>query len=117
MSAGFILNFNLDRMGSLTLSGDWQWSDDAGIGGSRVSEPDGVLQYNGDFLKHQRDSFNILNASATWRSANERYQVSAFVKNITNELYNQATTVVGGLLNFRVTNVRRHWAVEFKMNL
>ncbi len=117
MSAGFILNFNLDQMGSLTLSGDWQWSDDAGIGGSRVNEPDGVLQYNGDFIKHQRDSYNILNAAATWRSTSERYQVSAFVKNITNELYNQATTVVGGLLNFRNTNIRRHYAVEFKVNL
>tara|TARA_A100001037_G_scaffold306812_1_gene355980 strand:- start:1629 stop:4376 length:2748 start_codon:yes stop_codon:yes gene_type:complete len=117
MSAGFILNFNLNDMGSLTLSGDWQWSDESGIGGSRVNEPDGVLQYNGDFLKHKRESYNILNASATWRSPNERYQISAFVKNITNELYNQATTVVGGLLNFRVTNIRRHWAVEFKMNL
>ncbi len=117
VSAGFILNFNLDQMGSLTLSGDWQWFDDQGIGGSRVNEPDGVLQFNGDFIKHQRDASHILNAAATWRSPQERYQVSAFVKNITNELYNQATTVVGGLLNFRNTNIRRHYAVEFKMNL
>jgi len=39
------------------------------------------------------------------------------MKNISNEIYNQATTVVGGLLNFRNTNIRRHWALELRMNL
>ena len=117
MSAGFAYNWNLNRFGDLTISGDWQFSDEQRIGGSRPNEPDGVQQFNGDFLAHQRGSTDIFNASLVWRSPEGRYEAAYFQKNITDELYNQATTVVGGLLNFRVPNVRRHWGLELRVNL
>lgn len=116
-TAGVAYDFNLNDMGNVTISADWFWSAKSGIGGSRFNEPDGVQQFNGDFLKHEREEYNIVNASIVWRSQGGRYEIAAFGKNLTNELYNQATTVVGGLLNFRNTNIRRHYAAEFRVNL
>ena len=117
MSAGFAYNWNLKQWGDLTISADWQYSDDQVIGGSRANEPTGVQQYNGDFIAHKRGSTDIYNASLVWRSPERRYEMAYFQKNIGDELYNQATTVVGGLLNFRVPNIRRHWGLELRVNL
>ena len=117
ISAGFAYDWQLNDLGNLTLSADWMYADDQRIGGSRVEEPDGVQQFNGDFLKHERGATDIINASVTWRSPEGRYEAAYFMKNITDESYNQATTVVGGLLNFRNANIRRHWALELRMNL
>jgi len=87
------------------------------VSASRATELKGVQQYNGDFLKHLRDSADIYNASLIWRDPSEKYRVSAFVKNISNELYNQATTNVGGVVEFRVPNLPRHWAIEVAYNM
>lgn len=116
-SAGFAYHWNLDRFGDLMISADWQYSDDQVIGGSRPNEPDGVQQFNGDFIAHERGATDIYNASMVWRSPERRYEVAYFQKNIGDELYNQATTVVGGLLNFRVPNIRRHWGLELRVSL
>ena len=48
---------------------------------------------------------------------NAHEESSFFVKNLTNESYVQAVTNVAGLLNFRVPNIRRHWGLEFRVNL
>jgi iron complex outermembrane receptor protein len=117
LSAGFAYEWQLNDLGNLTLSADWMYADDQIIAGSRIEEPDGVLQYNGDFISHGRDSSDIFNASVTWRSPEGRYESAYFMKNITDESYNQATTNVATLLNFRNANIRRHWALEFRMNL
>ena len=117
MSAGFAYEWQLNQYGSLALHADWLYSDEQTIGGSRTNEPKGVQQFNGDFLSHFRDSTDIYNASLTWRSDDGRYEAAYFMKNITDEIYNQATTVVGGLLNFRTPNIRRHWALELRVNL
>lgn len=117
MSAGFAYEWPLNNYGSLNLSANWMYADDQQIGGSRVNEPDGVQQFNGDFLEHQRGATDIFNASVTWRSPEGRYAAAYFMKNITDESYNQATTVVGGLLNFRNANIRRHWGLELRVNM
>ena len=46
----------------------------------------------------------------------ESSAVAAFMKNITDEIHNQATTNVGGLVEFRVPNIRRHWGIELAYN-
>ena len=116
-SAGFAYEWQLNDLGNLTLSADWLNADEQSIGGSRTNESLGVQQFNGDFIRHRRDATDIYNASLTWRSPDGRYEAAYFMKNITDEIYNQATTVVGGLLNFRVPNIRRHWALELRVNL
>ena len=117
ISAGAAYRFNLNNFGSLTASADWAHMSSQLVSASRATELKGVQQYNGDFLKHLRDSADIYNASLIWRDPSEKYRVSAFVKNISNELYNQATTNVGGVVEFRVPNLPRHWAIEVAYNM
>ena len=117
VSAGLAYEFNLDNLGKLMISGDLAYQSEQGISGSRIPEPDGVLQYNGDFITHKREAVTLFNASAVWRSPKERYEVAAYVKNIGNELRAQAVTNVGGLLNFRVTNLPRPYGLEIRANL
>jgi len=82
-----------------------------------VFEVPGVQQFNGDFISHFRDSSDIYNASVSWRSPTNRYQASFFMKNITDELYPQAYTNVGGLTEIRVPNIRKHWGFEMVARL
>jgi iron complex outermembrane receptor protein len=117
LSAGFAYDWNLQRAGTLTFSADWLYRSKQLVSASRATELRGVQQYNGDFLSHFREATDIYNASVTWRDASQKLRVSAFVKNLTNELYNQATTNVAGVVEFRVPNLPRHWALEVAYNL
>lgn len=117
IAAGFAYEWNLDDLGWLTFAADWQYADEQLVAASRATELEGVRQFNGDLLKHLRDEINVYNASLTWRNQSDKLRVSAFVKNISNELYNQATTNVAGLTEFRVPNLPRHWAVEISYNM
>ena len=116
-SVGAAYEFNLNQWGSLTVAADWFYQDGQLIAGSRVSELEGVQQFNGDFISHFRDSSDIYNASVSWRSPTNRYQASFFMKNITDELYPQAYTNVGGLTEIRVPNIRKHWGFEMVARL
>ena len=116
-SIGAAYEIPLNRWGSLTVAADVFHQDEQLIQASRVSELPGVQQYNGDFISHFRDASDIYNASISWRSPTNRYQASVFMKNITDELYVQAVTNVGGLVEPRVPNLRKHWAFEIKARL
>ncbi|MBT4162936.1 MAG: TonB-dependent receptor [Gammaproteobacteria bacterium] len=117
LSLGAAYEWQLGGRGSLMLAVDWLHRSDMQISASRATELKGVQQYNGDFLDHFRDDTDIVNASLIWRSPQQHYQVSVFGKNLTDELYNQATTNVGGLLEFRVPNIRKHYGVEFSYQM
>lgn len=116
-SAGMAYEWQLNRWGSLTVAADWMYQGEQTIAGSRVSELEGVRQYNGDLISHFRESSDIFNASLVWRSSTGRYQANYFVKNLTDELYVQAVTNVGGLTEIRVPNIRRHWGFEIVAHL
>ncbi len=111
-SAGIAYEIGLDSWGSVTAAADWQHQGKQTIAGSRVNELKGVRQFNGDLISHFREASDVVNASLIWRSPESRYQASFFVKNLTNELFAQAVTNVGGLSEIRVPNVRRHWGLE-----
>lgn len=122
MSAGFAYEHMVGNAGSITVAGDWLYASKTTIAASNVAEADGpdgpgVYQYDGTFISHMRSGSHIFNMSVVWKDIDDRYRVSFFAKNLTNELYNQATTNVGGLLNFRVPNIRRHWGVELSFTL
>jgi len=116
-SAGFAFELPWKDFGSFTVNADWLHSGKQTIAGSRVSELDGVQQFNGDFISHFRKASDIFNASLIWRSPETRYEGSFFVKNLTDENYVQAVTNVAGLVEIRVPNIRRHWGLEFRVNL
>ena len=48
----------------------------------------------------------------TFNEIDNRYRVSVFMKNITNEHYIQSITAVAALFNFMQMNEPRHWGVE-----
>jgi len=65
---------NLAKHGSVTLRGEYQWQDDVFFN-----------QFEDPLIGQQ--SFGLLNARVTWVTANERFGVSLFAKNITDEAY------------------------------
>ena len=111
-SAGIAYEIGLNDWGSVTAAADWQHQGKQTIAGSRVNELAGVRQFNGDLISHFREASGVVNASLIWRSPESRYQASFFVKNLTDELFVQAVTNVGGLTEIRVPNIRRHWGLE-----
>jgi iron complex outermembrane receptor protein len=117
LSFGISYDLPLGNLGTLNFAADALYRTKQFISASNAAELDGVRQFNGSFLNHYRDANWILNGSITFREIKDRYRVSFFVKNITNELYNQATTNVGGLFEFRVPNQRRHWGLELSFSL
>ena len=122
ISAGFAYEHIVGNAGSITFAADWLYAAKTTVAASNALEangPDGpgVYQYDGTFISHMRQSSHIINMSVVWKDLDDRYRVSFFVKNLTNELFNQATTNVGGLLNFRVPNIRRHWGLELSFSL
>jgi iron complex outermembrane receptor protein len=109
----------LGDAGSLTLIGTWQYSDEVSLvaAGLPAGTLDGIVNYDGSFINPVRDSTNILDFSATWRSADSRYRASFFVKNATDEIYASTGTFVAGLFNFVQVNHPRHWGLELAYNL
>ncbi|MEN3950902.1 TonB-dependent receptor [Iodidimonas sp. SYSU 1G8] len=105
--------------GFLTFAGDWQYRSSLALvaAGFPPGTMDGEVQFNGDRVVARRDAAHIFNANITWREVEDRYKVSFFVKNLTNELYVSTTTNVAGLFNFRQPNEPRHWGVEISFDL
>ncbi len=114
-----IYDFPLADTGTVTLVGSWIYSDEVSLvaAGLPAGTLNGVTNYDGAFVNPERDSWSIYNASATWRSNSERYRVSFFVKNISDEIYAVTGTFVAGLFNFVQVNHPRHWGLEFSYNM
>jgi iron complex outermembrane receptor protein len=109
----------LGASGSVTLTGSWRYSDEVSLvaAGLPAGTLDGIVNYDGTFINPVRDSSNIFDVSATWRSADARYRASFFVKNVTDEIYASTGTFVAGLFNFTQANEPRHWGLELAYNL
>lgn len=117
LNFGFAYEWMVGNSGSLTFAADWSYNSKVLISASNAGELDGVTQFDGSFLNHLRKSSNVINGSLNWRDIEDRYRVSFFMKNITNELFKQSVTNVAGLFEFRVPNQRRHWGVEVSFDL
>ena len=112
-SAGIAYEIGLNDWGSVTPPAAWQHQGKQTIAGSRINELAGLRLFNDYLICHFREAPDVVNASLIWRSAESRYQASFFVKkNLTDELFLQAETNVGGLTEIRVPNIRRHWGLE-----
>ena len=112
LSAGLSYQWLVGNAGSLTVSADWMYRTKMYMGAARLAELQGTTQYNGEFLSAYRKSTNIFNASVTWHDVDDRYKVSVFVKNLTNEHHMQSLTLVAGLFEYRTNNEPRTWGVE-----
>jgi iron complex outermembrane receptor protein len=116
IAAGFAYEVPVGDAGSITLAADWHYSSisvlNAIYPNSAIGSTAGVLNYNGYLVNPWRKANNIVNASLTWKEVEDRYQISFFVKNLTNERYIQALTPVATLFNFIQWNNPRTWGVE-----
>lgn len=119
LAFGFAYEVPVGDAGFLTFAADWNYSTKMNVagGGTRPFDEEGVTQFNGDFLPMKRAAAHIINMNVTWEEIDNRYRVSFFVKNVTNEVYIQSITTVAELFNFRVPNEPRHWGVEVSFDL
>ena len=114
-----VYEHSLDRNGSLALAGSWRYRSGVSLVGAGLppGSDDGVLNFDGSRASARRGSNNVFDVNATWRSADDRYRVSGYVKNLTDEQYVSTGTFVAGLFNFVQFNEPRHWGVEVAMSL
>jgi iron complex outermembrane recepter protein len=114
-----IYDFTLADAGTVTVAGTWFYRAKNSIvsSGFPAGTLNGVNQFNGEFLNPERGSSNIFDANITWRSVDEKWRVSGFVKNISDELYANTGTFVAGLFNFVQVNNPRHWGLELTYNM
>jgi iron complex outermembrane receptor protein len=111
--------FPVGNLGFMTIAGDWTYRSSLALSsaGFPPGTQNGVVQYDGVLVAARRESAHIFNANVTFNEIEDRYRISFFMKNITNELYVSTTTYVAGLFNFRQLNEPRHWGIEISFDL
>jgi iron complex outermembrane receptor protein len=114
VSAGFAYQVPVGDLGTVEFSGDWHYQSKSNQASNGVpaGSTAGILNYNGVLVTPVRKASNIFNASITWREAEDRYRISLFMKNITNQHYMQSLTAVAALFNFIQDNNPRTYGVE-----
>jgi iron complex outermembrane receptor protein len=64
-----------------------------------------------------RNSVELMNASISYESPGERYRVSLYGTNLTDDIYVNSRTIVPPLFDYRNVSPPRQWGVEFGWNL
>jgi iron complex outermembrane receptor protein len=64
----------------------------------------------------QIEKRTLVNASATWRDADERYYVTMYGRNLTNEIKRVGANSVAFLWNFTVYGPPREFGVRIGVN-
>jgi iron complex outermembrane receptor protein len=119
LSAGISYEFPVANIGFLELAGDWRYTSRSlqAAAGIPPGSTAGILNYDGTLITPWRASAHVFNASMTFNDIDDRYRVSVFMKNITNEHYIQSITAVAALFNFMQVNQPRHWGIEISFDL
>ena len=109
--------------GSIALNGNVNFQDEA-----ETSPFDSLAAGGGSFLaprdevvvrqptNTQIEKRTLVNASVTWRDANERYYVTAYGRNLTNEVKRVGANSVAFLWNFTVYGPPREFGVRVGVN-
>jgi iron complex outermembrane receptor protein len=74
--------------------------------------PDGGRQFDTKI-----DSYTLFDAFATYTHSSEKWYVSIFGKNLTDEIYHSASQYVGGLWTFSTYAPPRTYGIEFGVSL
>lgn len=134
----FVLDRNLDgiledfsgrevvRAPEITAGADLTYTQQLGSGGNIVYnlnylyEDENTYYYNDD-IGSQFDTVleerTILGASITWNSADDRFYVSAFGKNLTDDRYKTASQAVGALWTFSNYGAPRFYGIRTGVRL
>jgi iron complex outermembrane receptor protein len=119
IAAGFAYEFPVGNLGYLEFAGDWRYQSKSAQASNGIPPGSvaGINNFNGFNVTPLRESAHLFNASVTFRETEDRYQVSFFVKNITNERYMQSLTAVATLFNFIQDNNPRTWGVKISFDM
>jgi len=114
-----VYEHSLRESGFITMAGTWRYQSSVSVVGAGLPAGSnaGVVNFNGARVSSQRGSNHTFDLDTTWRSVDDRYRVSAFVKNLTDEQYIATGTFVAGLFNFVQFNEPRHYGVEVAVSL
>ena len=102
MTIGATYEHPLGNGGLLTLNANYSYVDDTHTDIGELS---------------LRDSVELLNASISYESPGERYRISVYGTNLTNEIYVLSRTIVPPLFDYRNVSPPRLWGVEFGWNI
>ncbi len=110
LTAGIVITYEQEVSGGSSLLWNLNY----------LYEDENVYYYNDD-IGRQFDTVleerTILGASVTWTSADERYYVSAFGKNLTDDRYKTASQAVGVLWTFSNYGPPRTYGVQVGVRL
>jgi len=101
--------------GVAAFSLEWVYTDEQMTldQGAPAGTADGLVNFNGEKVNPMRDSTEMVNGSITWRDHENRYKVSLYGKNLTNELYYRRLSYAPPVLAFGTLNNPREFGVEF----
>ncbi|MEN3950903.1 TonB-dependent receptor [Iodidimonas sp. SYSU 1G8] len=118
-SAGLSYEIPVGSLGFLEFAGDWRYQSKSNQASNGVPAGSiaGIPNFNGFTVTPVRDAAHIFNASMTFREIDDRYKVSFFVRNLTNERYLQSLTAVATLFNFIQDNNPRTWGVKISFDM
>jgi iron complex outermembrane receptor protein len=110
--------FPVGEANSLTLAGEWAFSDEELTldGGAPVGTTLGITNFDGGRVDPMRDATNIFNASVTWRGSDDRYTVSAYGKNLTEEVYFRRLSFAAPTLSFGTLGNPREYGLQLNYN-
>ena len=88
-------------------------SDNAAAG--KAAEP--LLPDGGRQFDTKIEEYTLFDAFVTYTGSSEKWRVSVFGKNLTDEIYHSASQYVGGLWTFSTYAPPRTYGVEFGISL
>ncbi|MEQ9452439.1 MAG: TonB-dependent receptor [Pseudomonadales bacterium] len=116
------LQFGIEAIIDHTLSGggSMQWTVGAHYQDEAETSPFDPNAASAGTARHptntQMEERTLVNANVTYLSADERYHITLYGKNLTNEEYRVSANSVGALWNFTQYGAPRQWGVEFGVN-
>ena len=100
-SANINYEFAFKEAGKIVLNGRYSFADS---------------QFTDQLESSLRSESNLLDASISFVDMQDRYRVSLFGLNLTDDMYVTARNVAGGLWTTRFVNPPRRWGVEVAVN-
>ncbi len=119
LSAGFAYELAVGNAGTVEFAGDWHYESRSSISPNGIPAGNivGVVNYDGVLVSPYRDAHHIVNASVTWRDADDRYRISVFGKNLTNTTYLIDGLNIDGLFTRYNRNYPRTYGIEISFSL
>ncbi|MCS6948675.1 MAG: TonB-dependent receptor, partial [Steroidobacteraceae bacterium] len=74
----------------------------------------GITNFDGSRIEPMRSATNVLNASVSWEPASERYRVSIYGKNLTDEIWFRRLSFASPLLSFGTLADPREYGIAFQ---